>query len=175
MKMNKFLKAGALCAVAFILQLLGSVIGLKVGGFLEIEISDFPAIIGALALGPVFGVLIEFVKNLLHLTVSSTGFVGELANFVINGIYVFVLGSIYKIIRTKKGAILSLTAGGIFMVIAAAFANLYIMLPLYMGGAPFGDKLNLVLTLITPFNTVRATLLSVLTVLSYKKLSPLLK
>ena len=77
-------RIGALSAAAFILQLLGSVIGLKVGGFLEIEISDLPALIGTFAMGPAAGVIIEFVKNVLHCAITSTGFVGEFANFVIN-------------------------------------------------------------------------------------------
>ena len=174
-KTGKFTRAGVLAAIAFILQVIGSMMGLKVSGFLEIELSDFPAIIGALALGPLWGVGIELVKNLLHLSVSSTAFVGEFANFVVNGVYVFTLGIIYGKMRTKKGAVISLIVGGIVMVVAAMFTNLYIMLPLYMSGAPFLAKLKLVLSVITPFNAGRALVLSVITLFSYKKLSPLLK
>lgn len=172
---GKFARAGVLCAIAYILQVIGSFMGLKVGGFLEIEFSDFPAIIGALALGPVWGVGIELVKNLLHTTMTSTGFVGEFANFAVNGVYVFVLGFIYSKMKTKKGAVIALITGGIVMVLAAVLTNLYIMLPLYMSDAPFAVKMNIVLTLITPFNAARAFVLSVITLLSYKKLSPLLK
>ena len=174
-KTGKFARAGALAAIAFILQVIGSFMGIKVSGFLEIELSDFPAIVGAFALGPFWGVGIEFVKNLLHLSISSTGFVGEFANFVVNGVYVLALGLIYSQMKTKRGAVISLIIGGIVMVAAAVLTNLYIMLPLYMGGAPFEEKLKLVLTVITPFNTARATVLSVITLFSYKKLSPLLK
>ena len=104
MKTNHMTKIGVLSAAACILQFLGSVMGLKIAGFLEIEFSDLPAIIGALSLGPVAGVLIEFIKNIIHCTITSTGFVGEFANFVINGMFVFVLGSVYSNNKTKKTA-----------------------------------------------------------------------
>ena len=175
MSSKKLARAGALSAIAFILQVIGSAMGLKVGGFLEIEFSDFPAIIGALALGPVWGVMIEFIKNFLHLSISSTGFVGELANFIVNGVFVFVIGALYKANKTKKGAVISLIVGTIVMTVIAMGTNLYIMLPLYMKTAPFMVKLNLVLSTITPFNLVRGAVLSVITLLSYKKLRPLLK
>ena len=170
MKTNKITKTGILASAAFILQVIGSFAGIKVAGFLEIEISDFPAIIASFAYGPFFGVMVEFIKNLLHCTMSSTGFVGELANFLINGSFVFTLGAVYKKNRTKSGAVLSLFAGGIVLVITAIFANLYILLPLYLNGADFSTKLNLVLCTITPFNAARAVVLGILTMLSYKKL-----
>ena len=87
-KTNYIVKTGVLSAAAFMLQLLGSVMGLKIGGFLEIEISDLPALLGSFAIGPTAGVLIELIKNLLHCAVTSTGFVGEFANFFVNGIFV---------------------------------------------------------------------------------------
>lgn len=174
-KTDKVVKTAALAAIAYILQVIGSMVGLKVGGFLEVEISDYPAIIGAFALGPVYGVLIEFIKNLLHSFMTHTGFVGELANFVINGTYALVIGLVYKYNKTKKGAVISLIVGGIAMTIAAVFANFYIMLPLYMSDANFATKMNLVLTLMTPFNLARAIVLGVITMLSYKKIRPLLK
>lgn len=173
-KTNYYTKVGTLAALAFILQVIGSIMQLKVAGFLEIEFSDLPAIVGALALGPVAGVLIEFIKNFLHLTISSTGFVGELANFVINGVFVFVIGFIYAKNKTKKGAVLSLIAGCVIMPVAAAFANFFIMLPLYMPTAETAAKLSLVLSTITPFNFVRGIVLSVITIWCYKPLSPVL-
>ena len=104
MKTRKIVMIGMLSALAFLLQVIGSIMSLKVAGFLEIEFSDLPAIIGTLAYGPVAGVIIEFIKNLLHTLITSTGFVGELANFVMNGIYVFTVGVIYKYNKTKEGA-----------------------------------------------------------------------
>ncbi len=173
-KTNYLIKIGLLSALAFILQAIGSIMSLKVAGFLEIEFSDLPAIIGSLSLGPIAGVLIELIKNLLHLPMSSTGFIGEFANFVVNGSFVFVIGIFYKLNKTKKGAIIALILGSIIMPLTAALVNYFIMLPLYMSGAPHSVKLNLVVTTITPFNFVRAIVLSLITVFCYKRISPIL-
>lgn len=175
MKTRKIVLVGILSSIAFILQVIGSFMGLKVGGFLEIEFSDLPAVIGALAYGPMVGVLIEFIKNLLHTTMTSTGFVGELANFVMNGIFVFTIGEIYKYNKTKKGALVALIAGVFAMAIGGAIANLYIMLPLYMPDAPALAKLNLVLYTITPFNIAKGIVIGFITMFIYKRISYILK
>lgn len=172
-KTNYLAKIGVLSAIAFILQFMGNVFP-KVAGFLEIEFSDFPAVIGSLSLGPIAGVLIELIKNLLHFTISTTGYVGEFANFVVNGSFVFAIGAFYKFNKTKKGAIVALILGSIIMPIAAAAVNYFVMLPLYMEKASAAIKLNLIATTITPFNFVRAVALSVITVICYKRLSPIL-
>ena len=172
---NYLVKIGMLSAISFLLQLLGSIMGLKIGGFLEIELSDLPALIGTFALGPLAGVAIEFIKNLLHCFVTSTGFIGEGANFIVNGIFVLVSGILYKHNRTRRGAVIGMVVSVIAMTAAAMLANLFILLPLYMPAAAFSDKLSLVFYTITPFNLCKGTALSILTFLLYKHLTPLLK
>ncbi len=178
MKSNKtklIVMVGIFSAIAFILQVIGSMMSIKVAGFLEVEISDLPALIIALAYGPLAGILTELIKNLLHCTMTSTGFVGELANFVMNGTLCAVAGIIYKYNRTFKGAIISLISATLALVVAGVLANLFIMLPLYMPAAGFPEKLQLVLYTILPFNLVRGGVLSVITVLLYKNISVLIK
>lgn len=172
---KKVVMVGTFSAIAFLLQMLGSMMGLKVGGFLEIEISDLPALIISFAYGPVAGILVELLKNFLHCFFSSTGFVGELANFVINGTFVGVAGVIYKLCKNFKGAVVSLIAATVLMSVAGIFANLYIMLPLYMPQAPTSVKMNLVLATILPFNLAKGVVISVITMLIYKRISPILK
>lgn len=162
-------------SVAYLLQMLGSFMGLKVGGFLEIEFSDLPPIILTFAYGPLAGVFSELIKNLLHCFTTSTGFVGEFANFVVNGIFCFSAGIIYKYRKNFKTAILSLSVGTLAMSIAGIFVNLFIMLPLYMPTAPFSAKFELVLYTILPFNLAKGAVVSLITMLIYKKLSPILK
>ena len=162
-------------AIAFLLQMIGSFMGLKIGGFLEIEFSDIPPIILSFAFGPTAGVLCELVKNLLHTPMTSTGFVGEFANFAVNGIFCLVAGLVYKYKKSFKGAILALGLSTIAMSVAGIFTNLFIMLPMYMPGAPLNVTLGLVLYTILPFNIVKGIVISVITLLIYKKISPLLK
>lgn len=167
-------KVGIFSAIAFVLQLLGSVVP-KVAGFLEVEVSELPALIMSLALGPLAGVMVELIKNILHSPMTTTGFVGEFANFVINGIFVLVCGLIYQKNRTKKGAIIALSVSTLALVVSAFFVNLFVMLPLYMGGAPFETRLNLDLFTIAPFNLARGMVLSLITIFIYKKISRFLK
>ena len=172
---NFIVKVGVFSAIAFVLQVIGSLMSIKVAGFLEVEVSDLPAVIIALAMGPWAGVCVEFVKNLLHCTMSSTGFVGELANFAVNGIFVFVCGTIYKKNKTKKGAVISLASATVIMSAMSILTNLFIMLPLYLSAWSFAEKLNLTLSVIVPFNLARGAALSVITMIIYKKISKLLK
>ncbi len=165
---------GVFAAIAFLLQILGGAIP-KVGGFLELEISDLPAIIIAFAMGPWAGVAVELVKNLLHTFITTTGFVGEFANFIINGCFVFVCGSIYMKNKTKNNAIMSLIFATLVLVIVGIFVNLYIMIPLFMPNESFATKLELVLLTIAPFNLIRGSILSAITILIYKRISGLIK
>lgn len=173
-KLNTYVKIAILAAMSFLLQLLGTFIGLKVGGFLDVEISDFPALIGTFALGPAAGVLIELFKNILHCSVTSTGFVGELANFIVNGIFVLTAGIIYKFNRTRRGAVISMLISVLAMSAAGIFANLFILLPLYMPQANLQLKMNIIMSTITPFNLCKGFILSFITFICYKKLKPLL-
>lgn len=174
-KINFIVKVGVFSAAAFILQMLGSMMQLKVAGFLEVEISDLPAIIMSFALGPWAGVLVELIKNLLHLAYTSTGGVGEFANFIMNGSSVFVCGLVYARNKTKKNAVIALILSVITMLIVGIAANFYIMLPLYMHDADFNTKLSLTLFTIAPFNLCKGTAISIISMLVYKKISRLIK
>ena len=175
MKRTRFMAVCAmLSAMAVILQLMAAFIP-KVGGFLDIEFSDLPAIIGTLALGPLCGVLVELIKNVVHCAFTTTGFVGELANFVVNGTFVLVLGLIYKAHKTKKTAIVGFAAATLVCTITAMAANYFRMFPLYMPDAPKNVIWAMILSTVTPFNIVKGIVLSVITLLIYKKLSPIIK
>ena len=174
-RVNFIVKVGVFSAAAFILQLIGSMMSLKVAGFLEIEISDLPAIIMSFALGPWAGVLVELIKNLLHLTVTSTGGVGEFANFIMNGSSVLVCGLVYTHHKTKRNAELALALSVVTLILVGIVANLYVMLPLYMPDADFNTKLALTLYTIAPFNLCKGTALSIISMLVYKKVSRLIK
>lgn len=119
-----------LSAIAYILQFFEFSIPIM-PGFIKLDLSDLPGLLGAFAVGPWAGVLIALIKNLLHLTITTTGGVGEFSNFILNAIFVFVAGVIYKRKRTKKSAILGGIAGSVVMAIAGVFTNLIIVYPIY--------------------------------------------
>lgn len=74
--------------------------GAVFSSFARMDLSDFPALVGTFAFGPVMGVLIELVENVLQLLSISTRGIGELANFLMGASFVFTAGLIYK--RNKK-------------------------------------------------------------------------
>lgn len=159
--------------------------------FLKIDISDLPALIGAFAFGPIEGVLVELVKNILHLIIKNgTGGVGELANFMIGSVLVYVSGYIYKYKKTKKRAFVSLIVGAIVMSLAAGVLNYSIFLPLFekVVGFPIqamvgiASKINpqvkdlntYIIWAIIPFNLIKGVIVSFITLLVYKSISPVL-
>ena len=81
--------------------------------FLKIDLSDIPALVGAFALGPIAGVAIEFLKNVLHMVLkgTSTMGVGELANFIIGSVFVYTAGILYYKKRNFAAAVRSLVGG----------------------------------------------------------------
>ena len=161
--------------------------------FYEIDFSEVPVLIGCFALGPIAGVLIELIKILLNLVIngSVTAGVGELANFCIGCSFCIPAGIIYKRKKTKKGAMLGLIAGTLIMTFLGCFINAYIMLPTYAkafkipieGLIEMGTKVNAAITdlftfvvfAVVPFNLLKGILVSIIVILIYKKISPIIK
>lgn len=159
-------------------------------GFLKMDLSEIPAIIGAFSMGPLAGLWIMLLKNLLHLTNSQTAGIGELANFLVGSAFVLTAGFIYRRYKSRQGAITALLAGTIAMTVAAAALNYWVLIPLYqavlnfpgeavvkMGHAVNPFIINLktfILFAIIPFNLLKGLLVSLITILIYKKLSHLL-
>ena len=157
--------------------------------FARMDFSDFPALIGAFAFDPAAGVLIELIKNVLQALSTSTGGVGELANFLMGASFVFTAGFIYQLNKTKKTAWIAGMAGSVVMGIVAALANYYILLPLFEQFMPLDQliasfeayipfihsKRDIVLYNAFPFNLLKGVVISIVTMFVYKRLRPILK
>ena len=179
---------GMLAAISYILAFLEFPVPLS-PAFARMDLSDFPALIGAFAFGPVCGLMIELVKNGLQLFSTSTGGVGELANFLMGGSYVLAAGLFYKRNKTKKNAVISWILASIVMGITAALTNYFILLPMFEGFMPLDQviasfaafipfirtKLDVVLFNAFPFNLLKGLVIGALTMLVYKRLTPILK
>lgn len=124
-----------LSAVAYLLAFVEFPVPLS-PSFARMDLSDFPALIGALAFGPLSGLLIELVKNALQLLTTSTGGIGEIANFLMGASYVVTAGFIYKRHKTQKTALVACVLASVVMGIAAALANYFILLPLFESFMP---------------------------------------
>ena len=161
--------------------------------FYKLDLADLPCLIGAFALGPLPAFFIQIVKILIKLLLkpTSTAFVGEIAAFLFSSVYCVSAAFFYQKDKTKRGAVRAMILSSILMVIAAAAGNYFFIIPAYvklyqipldaiisMGTAIFPiihDKLSFVLCCVVPFNVIKAALTDVLTVVLYKRISPVLK
>lgn len=161
--------------------------------FYKIDLSDLCALIGAFALGPIAGVLIEALKNVLILLFkgSSTLFVGEVSNFIIGCSFVLPAAIIYTHKKSKKQALIGMTAGTVCMATVGSLMNAFALIPAYvsimniplesiiaMGNAVNGkihDIYSLVFWAVVPFNLLKGIIVSLITALIYKKISVMLK
>ena len=144
--------------------------------FYKLDLSHLPVLLGTFAMGPVQGTLILLVKSLLGLLHSSSQGVGELADFLMGFAMLLPAGLIYQRNKTRKGALIGMAVGTVVATIVAVLSNLYIMIPFY-GTAiiPAVDStLKFVLLITAPFNLLKWVLISALTGLMYKPLSPIL-
>ena len=154
-------------------------------GFLKLELSDIPAIIGAFQFGPVAGIIIELVKNLIKaMTATQTAGIGELANFVVSVAYVVPAAIIYRKMTSKYKSLTSFGTATICMVIAGFLINYFVTIPLYatlFGGMDnvlasatvipgIKDKFTLILYGITPFNIVKGIFIGVIGHYTYRLL-----
>ena len=158
--------------------------------FLKFDFSELPVLIGSFALGPVWGIVIELLKNLIHLPVTQTMGIGELSNFIAGTIYVGTAGIIYRKFLTKKGAAISMVIATLALAIVAIPVNAFITLPLYgsMMGFPLEaiigmsasanplvkDKISLLLAVFVPFNLFKGTVIALITFFVYKPISKLI-
>ena len=177
-----------LSAIAFVLAFFEFPVPLS-PSFARMDLSDLPALVGAFAYGPVAGILIELVKNALQVFTSSTGGIGELANFIMGSSFVAAAGLIYKFHKTKKTAMLACLIASAVMGIVAAIVNYFILLPVFEAFMPLGQliasfgelipfnktKLDVVLFNAFPFNLLKGIGISIVTLLLYKRLTPVLK
>lgn len=175
-----------LAAVASVLYM----IEIPVVLFYKLDLSHLPVLLGAFAMGPLPGTLILLVKALLGLLHSSSQGVGELADFLMGFAMLLPASLVYRRHKTRKGAVIGMALGTVAAIIAAVLTNLYIMIPFY--GAAFGMPMEaiigmgqsvvpavdsawkFVLLITAPFNLLKWVLISVITGLIYKPLSPIL-
>ena len=179
---------GMLSGIAFILMFFEFPIPVLIPSFIKLDLSDLPALIGAFAYGPIAGILIELIRNLLHLLDSSSGFVGELSNFLLGACFVGVAGCVYKLKKSKSAAIIGATVGACAMAVFSLVTNYFIVYPFYTNFMPMDaiiaaykaiipsvDNLfECLLIFNVPFTFVKGMISVVITVLIYKPISPLL-
>ena len=157
--------------------------------FIKLDISEFPALLASFALGPVYGIAVCFIKNLIHLFVTTTVGVGELSNFLLGAAFVVPAGIVYNRDKTRKGALIGAVVGAVSMAVLSLPINLFITYPVFaqlfipmetiisMYSALLSSVNTLPMALIIfnlPFTFVKGLINVLIVFLIYKRLSPIL-
>ena len=163
--------------------------------FYELDFSEIPVLVGTFAFGPAAGVMIEFLKILLKLFIkgTSTAFVGDLANFVVGCSLILPASVIYAFHKSKKNALLGCVAGTLILTVFGTAFNAVYLLPAFsklyhmplesilaMGKEvnPLmteGSIVSFVVACVAPMNLIKGAADSIVTMLIYKPLSPIIK
>lgn len=185
---HKIAVTAMLSAVATILMALDFPIPFLIPTFVKMDFSELPALLAAFSLGPVSGVAVCLVKNLVNLTMSSTNGVGELCNFLLGVCFVVPAGLVYRYRKTRSGALAGALAGAAVMAVCSVPVNYFISYPFYTVFMPLDVIIGMYQELIpsvdgllaclvifnAPFTLLKGLLDLVLAMLIYKPLSPLL-
>ncbi|MBQ5426062.1 MAG: ECF transporter S component [Pseudobutyrivibrio sp.] len=187
---RKMTVTAMLSAIAFVLMFLDTAVPIM-PSFIKLDLSELPALMAAFALGPVWGVIVCLIKNLLHLLMTTTGGVGELSNFILGAAFVLPAGLIYHHKKTKKNAIIGALVGSVIMGAISFPSNYFIVYPVYYNFmpkevivaayqalVPFATIDSIAKCLLffnVPFTIVKGLLSAIITILIYQPLRPLLK
>jgi riboflavin transporter len=183
-------KTGILSAIAIVLMILEFNLPLM-PGFLKFDFSEIPVLIAAFSMGPLTAVLVELIKNIVHLPLSQTMYVGELANFIIGSLFAVTAGLVYHWMKNRRGAYWGMAAGIVVMTAAASLINYFFLIPFYINVMEFpldvivnisqaaGNKLvtdlrTLIVFVFVPFNLFKGIFVSLIVALIYKRISPIL-
>ena len=173
----------ALASILFLIEI-------PVVAFYKLDLSNLPVLLGAFSMGPVPGLIILLLKSFIGMLHSSSMYVGELADFIMVAAFVLPAALIYRKHKTRNNALIGMAAGTVVMIVVAVLVNWKIMIPFYMTAygmpmeavvgmatkaVPFVDtEWKLLLCVTAPFNLLKGVVLSALTFVLYKHLSPLL-
>lgn len=157
--------------------------------FIKMDISELPALIASFSMGPFSGTAVCFIKNLINLTRTSTGGVGELANFMHGVFFVVPAGLIYRKLKSRKGAFAGCVIGATVMAVLSVPINYFITYPIYAKFMPIdaiigmyqaiipsvNGLLQCLLVFNMPFTFIKGIIDSVITFLIYKRISHVIK
>lgn len=181
---KKLVTVPLLSAIAFILMYMEFQLPLF-PSFLKLDLSTLPSLIGGLMFGPAAGIMIELIKNLLHLLLKNTDglLVGEIANFIAGASFIYTAILVQRVRKGKAGLIMGLLLGTVVMTAIMSVANVYVLFPAYavlyqmsienlLASFQLDSLWSLVVYVIAPFNLIKGVVVSLVAYPIYVKLAP---
>jgi len=174
-KTKELATMGVLAAVSIILVAFIHFPLFPSASFLEYDPADIPILICTFVYGPLAGFALTIVVSIIQgFTVSAqSGIIGIVMHIIATGSCALVAGYIYEKEKTRKRAIIALSAGVLTMTAAMVIMNL-ILTPIFMG-APIEVVISMLIPVIIPFNLLKSIINATVTFLVYKKISHLIK
>ena len=189
---HKLTVTAMLSTVAFLLMFIEFPIPALIPAFVKLDISDLPELLAAFSLGPIYGVIVTLLKNVLFSVLhgTSSAYVGELFNFIMGSVFSFTAGFIYQKKKSRKNALIGALVGALLMAVLSVPLNYFVVYPayvvcyhlpleaiigMYQAILPSADSLMKCLVIFNlPFTLVKGLLDAVLCMVIYKPLSPIL-
>ncbi len=176
-KLQKMISIGMLSSISFVLMIFNFPLP-PFPSFLEVDFSDVPALIAAITMGPVAGMAVEFIKNVLNwfYVGSPTGVpVGQIANFVTGVLFILPVYFIYKRLSNAKGLTTGLVVGTLIMAIGMSILNYFLFMPMYnyFLNVPVetGAALrNSIVMGVLPFNIIKGIIIAAIMLLLFSSL-----
>ena len=163
-KMKKLTVLAMLSAIAYVAVAL---LRFPVVLFLSYEPKDVVIAIGGFLYGPLAALGISLVVSFIEmLTISSTGWIGFVMNFLSSAAFAGTAALLYRKKRTQGSAIAGLFGGALLMTVLMLLWN-YLITPLYMHTAR-ADVAAMLVPVFLPFNLLKGCLNATITVLLYK-------
>ncbi|NLA78308.1 MAG: ECF transporter S component [Erysipelothrix sp.] len=143
--------------------------------FLKFEFSDIPAILTGIAAGPTAGVMVQLLKNILHamFLMKEPIYSGEIANFAASVALMLPIVILYRY-DDKKFKWISGIIGTVLMTVVMMFVNYFITFNLFGLPQGFNYRMGLILSTFTPFNLLKGTIITIVYVILYPKLKPII-
>ena len=174
LKVRRFVTVAMLGSISFVIMLLNFPLP-GFPSFLKIDFSDVPALIAVLTMGPVAGVLVELLKNVLEWVYvgSPTGVpVGQMANFATGILFILPVYFIYNRFTSVKGLVASLIIAPVTMSVGMALLNLVAFLPMYAYFMNYHlEAYETIVLGILPFNLIKGVMLFVVVLLLFKTMN----
>lgn len=169
---KKIAISAMLTAVAFLVTFCTSMF--KVSGFLSLDLKDAVLSMISLMYGPVYGIISVIVVSLVEfIAISTTGVYGLVMNILSSGVFALVCGLVYKFKRSFSGAILASGLTVVSVTGVMLLANIFIT-PLYFQ-MPTQAVIDMLPTVLLPFNLCKAVLNASIMLLVYKPFTTALK
>ena len=184
---RKLVVTAMFSAISYVLMLIDFSVPI-IPSFVKMDFSELPALIAAFSVGPVSGMIVCLVKNLIHLTTTTTGGVGELCNFLLGASFTLTAGLIYKFHKTRKGALVGSLLGALAMALFSIPLNYFVTYPIYTKFLPLDKIIEMYQAIVpsvngllqclvifnAPFTFFKGIADAAITFLIYKRISPLI-